>query len=289
MIPSFIPQFLRGQAIRNQIGAVRDSHFPVSRYPGRDFNIWWLSTGRCGTHFIRHCCKAARGVEIGKFVGLSNKLWNDVVDIYLTDPERFWNLKLEDYPVVKAKVNARNNHPSRVFTEIVHALYPFAAMIHDYSRRTGRPDKLVHLIRNPVDCCRSMLKAERMDGPRGFSRRARGYFEPGDDPVVRAAKTWIGVNSMCADMSQHLDDPENVLFIRIEDLNAVTAVDLLEKLGLTDIDRERLGEVFGTEFTNLRHSHVARTDLKTADSSTAELDTIRDLTRETAARFGYEV
>ena len=289
MLPMFISQFLREQPLVNRLVGARETYFPVSRYPGREFNIWWLSTGRCGSHFIRHCCSAARGVEIGKLFGLSKRLWDEVVDIYLEDRERFWELKLEDFPVVRAKVNARNNHPCPVFTEIGHTLYPFAAMIHDYSRRTGRPDRLVHLIRNPVDCCRSRLKAERMDGPRGFSRRASAYFEPDDAPAVRAAKTWIGVNTMCAEMARHLDDPDHVLFIRIEDLNAETAVDMLERIGLTDIDHERLGEVFGSEFTSLRHSHVARTDLRTAESTDEEAEIVRELTRETAAGFGYEI
>ena len=284
-----LPQFVRAHGLRNQILTLRDAMLPVSRFPGRDFNIWWLSTGRCGTHFIRHCCKAAPDVEIGNGIGLGNNLWNDVVDIYRTDRERFWNLKLEDYPLVKAKLNARNNHPSRVFTEIAHSLYPFAAMVHDYSRRCGRPDKLVHLIRNPIDCCRSMLKAERRDGPQGFSRRARGYFAPDDGPAVRAAKTWIEINTMCAEVASHLDDPEHVLFVRIEDLDRTTSVELLNRLGLTDIDQDRLEEVFGEQFTDLRHSHVARDDLKTPVASTEELDTIRELTRETAARFGYDV
>ena len=284
-----LPQFVRGRALRNRFLTLRDAMLPVSRYPGRDFNIWWLSTGRCGTHFIRHCCKAAAGVEIGKGIGLGNNLWNDVIDIYRTDRDRFWNLKLEDYPLVKAKLNARNNYSSRVFTEIAHEIYPFSAMVYDYSRRCGRPDKLVHLIRNPIDCCQSMLKAERRDGPQGFSRRATSYFNSGDEPAVRAAKTWIEINTMCAEVASHLDDPDNVLFVRIEDLDSRTSVELLNRLGLTDIDQNRLENVFGEQFTDLRHSHMARSDLTTPGTSSDELDLIRELTRETAARFGYEV
>ena len=134
-----------------------------------------------------------------------------------------------------------------------------------------------------------MLKAERHEGRKGFKKRAQGYFKPEDPPAVRAAKTWIQINSMCADVSKHLDDPEHVQFVRIEDLNGETAAEMLEKLGLEDIDRDRLGEVFGAELTDLRHSHVGRSDLKTPVASEEELDTIRELTRETAARFGYEV
>jgi len=214
-------------------------------------------------------------------------LMHHAAGLYFSDQASFRKLRVREHDLIWTRLVANGRFPSRVFTDLGHAVYPWAPAIYDYiSDLPNRRVKFVHLLRHPVDTCRSMLKVERFEGGNGFSTRPP-VLVVGQSSAEVAAGIWNGINLMCRDITSSLP-PEATMTVRVEDLSSPEALEELFRFmeiiwpGTASISHriETLG-------TRARHSHLARTDLSTQDSSPDELAVIEQLTREIGQMFGY--
>lgn len=280
---------LHGRGLRWPALRLLRQFIPASPHPGRELDVYWLSTGRCGTHFVDRVLQTDSSGhslhEGGAYlpdVYRASAIWKD-------DPEAFWRLRLEDFAGAHAVVQENSRIPARVFNSFSNAMYPFGYMLHEAYERLGlgRRVKTIHLVREPVASCRSNLKVEREEaGGIAFARRAPA-FVTGDSSAAKTASVWNCVNALCADTVDRIGDASKAITLRVEDLTIDRAEEIFDFCELRGFDRDRVEELLNNRSSSVRHSHVARGDLETVDATDEELEIIREQTAPLAARLGY--
>lgn len=264
------------------------SLLPPDEYPGRKLDVYWLSTGRCGTHYVYNVIRESPNLTALHDDGMFLSERNRVVDICINEPERFWDLRLEEFPWMHRKVAQNFRHRSAIFTELIHRTFPYGYMLFDYFERKRKPKhrvKLVHLVRHPVSVCRSMLKVERKEA---FSRRPTGFLKY-TEPAINAANLWIQTNRLCRQIVDRVSEPSIARTIRIEDLDVEGFRELYDFMEIKGFDENRIALLVKSRDPKLRSSHILRTDLRTPDVTEDEIEIIARLTKPLAVDFGYRV
>lgn len=280
---------LRGHGYRLKMERLRQQLIPIRQYPERELDVYFLSTGRCGTHFVHNVLDrttSAYSVHDGgmmlKDVYRATELWHE-------KPQAYKAVSLEDFPWAYTKILRNSRYPARVYVELCHAMYPFGTMIWDYFRRCGdgRRAKIVHLVREPVGACRSMLKVERdEEGGEGFSRRAPTIGQ-GNSSAEKAASVWNGINRICHEAIENIGDESVARTQRIEDLDEAGCHDLFSFMEIEVLDWPRLTSMLSDRRQSLRHSHHARPEVKTSPATDDEIAVIRRDTAKVATMLGY--
>ncbi len=280
---------LHGRGLRWKLTDLRQRILPPNPYKGRSLDIFWMSTGRCGTHFVHRLLELATNLTAIHELGIiledvfrASAIWDE-------DPERFWSLRLESFRAPMLKIRRLSVLKSQVMTELGHAIYPFGYMLHDYyniRKIPGRRVKLIHLIREPVASCRSNLKIERTEHGDNFFRRSPA-FVTGASSAEKAASIWNKINTLSGDIVARINDENIARTIRIEDLDQEGIAALYEFMEIDGYDPHTIDNLLSSRSQKIRFSHLARPEVNTPDCTEEELETIRRDTKKVADRFGY--
>lgn len=256
-------------------------------FPGREINFYFLSTGRVGTRFFSKVLGTATNATVlhQPSPSLKETVVRDVVRTFHLDPDAFWRLRIEDFLALEEKVLRQMTYGTAVYGDTLNHMFPFGHMLY---RHFGRDRvRLVHLIRNPVDCGRSTLKAERDDTGRGrFTELRPPEFLTGASPAEKAAGIWNGVNGMIREQFERIDDPSACRVIRLEDISLKLVEELFDFLHLDGFDAKRIETLMNDRSHDVRHSHLSVNRAR-PDATPEELELIERLCAPLAANYGY--
>lgn len=255
-------------------------------HEGRRLNFYVLSTGRVGTRFLSHVLATADNATVYHQPGpqLKDTVVPEVVRAYASDIEAFRELRVEDFPLLEAKVREQLVIPSAVYGDTLNHMFPFGHMLHRFLGADRV--RLIHLIRNPITCCRSILVSEKDWGEGGrFGELRPPEFLEGEDAAEKAAGVWNGVNRMVARQFEMIDDPDVCRVVRTEDFGMELFRDLFAFLGLEGFDEERVRALMNDRSHDVRHSHVRVHDDR--DVQRWELERIAELCGPLAGEYGY--
>ena len=287
-----VPNSMRHQGHGLRWMTVYRQFLPAPQYAGRKLDVYWLNTGRCGSRFLYRLLETADNVAAFHDLGMLPKSRNAAARLYMTDQEAYWKMPLDRF--MKAKVLEAGKYEGEVFTEIGHSLYGYGYAMWRYYQEHLKPRQVrfVHLVRNPVDCCQSILKVERdvSEGGHGWVQRAPEIVL-GATPAEKAASVWNNVNEICSRQVERIaaEDPDAARVQRIEDLDTPDRVgELFDWMRLRGFDAEKITPLLSSTSFEVRHSHVTRDDVSKLVASEDDLQTIRRNTAEMASKFGYQ-
>lgn len=267
-------------------------------------HFYFLSTGRVGTLFFSRALDLATNGQV--YHQPKPKLLDEmsrVVETFVASEDRFRALRVEQFPHLERQILRQRSLAGDVYGDTLNTMFPFGLMLHDYLG----PDRLrlVHLIRDPRSCGRSILKAERDDF--GYGRfhifRPPAFLKglEGAEAADKAAAIWNNINGMIKRQFELIDDQRVCKTIRLEDLDLEMLREVYDFLELDGFDADALKALMEDRSQSVRHSHVAGQDLDggetdyrrklalehNPDATPAELDRIERLCAPLAAHFGY--
>lgn len=251
-------------------------------------HFYFLSTGRVGTRFFSHVLGAADNATV--YHQPAPQLMEEgrkLVEAYTRDEEGYRDLSVRMFPRLEAKVLRQSLLPGAVYGDTLNHMYPFGLMLY---RHLG-PERLrlVHLVRNPVACGRSTLKAERDDTGHGrFALLRPPEFRQGRSAAEKAANIWIGINEMVKYQFEQINDPSVCKLFRLEDVSLETLEDLYGFLGLTGFDAGRVKSLMSDRSPQVRHSHLEQSPER-PPATDKELAVIAEMCRESAETYGYDI
>lgn len=252
-------------------------------------NFYFLSTGRVGTRFISRILGVAANAQVRHQPAPDFKetIVRDVVAIYMHDKEAFARLKIEDFPALEEKVLRQMSTGKEVYGDSLNHMFPFGYMLYKYLRPENL--RLIHLVRDPVACGRSILISERDDEGIGRFRELRPpQFVVGSNPAEKTANIWIHINDMIGYQFSLINDATVCKVVRLEDLSLETIAGLYDFLGLTGFDAQRVSGLMTDTSHEVRHSHIV-VHKNRKDATCEELTLIADLCRPLARQYGYTV
>ena len=253
-------------------------------YKDRELNFYFLSTGHCGTKFYAQVLATATNAVVYHEPppGLPDVM-RAVVARYVADRNEFDKLRISDFRKLEDKLLWQAMIPSAVYGDTLNNMFAYGYMYYKYFGREKL--RLVHLIRNPIACGRSILKVERENGGSNFVSRSEQLLD-GNTSAEKTGHLWNHINNIIQYQFELINDPEICKVIRLEDLSVDTIRELFDFLRLEGFDESKIRTLLEDDSPETRHSHMAlRTELK--DATQEELDTIARITQSVAARYGY--
>lgn len=141
--------------------------FKLLRFRKRELNFYVLSTGCCGTRFFVRILDTATNATVlhQPSPHLTSEM-NRIVSIYSRSAAEYQDLTVSDWPELELKLLMAGMVRSPVYGETLNTIYPSAYLLHKYFG----PERVrfIHLVRNPLACCRSIMQVERDDGGMAF-------------------------------------------------------------------------------------------------------------------------
>lgn len=250
-----------------------------------DFHV--LSTGRVGTRFLAHVLATATNATVRHQPGprLHDTVGDKLVRVFTSEPERFWRLRVEDFPLLERKILLQGTIPAEVYGDTLNHMFPYGHMLYRYFGRDRI--RLLHLVRNPIACCRSIVVSEKDFGQGDRFRELRPpEFIEGDDAAEKAAGVWNGVNRMVTRQFEEIDDEEVCRVVRTEDFELDLFRELFAFLGLEGFDEEKIRSLMEDRSHDVRHSHVSVHDDRQVERW--ELEKVAELCAPVAENYGYE-
>lgn len=273
-----------GERIAMELGI-----FTRKPYEGRALNFYSLSSGRCGTKFLYRVLSLATNATV--FHSPTPHLRYEVqklVQIYKNDFEKFRRLNTSSFRRVQLMLRHQSTYTSEVYGNTMFTSYALGLLL--YKHFGNERIRLLHLIRNPIDCCSSILRAEREDGGVGFRFLRGAEFIEGKSDAEKAASIWINTNQMISDIFREINNPQICQVVRIEDVDLEKIKELYKFLHLKGFDEARILPLMSDASEDVRHSHQGRLDQEGAKRITnEEIEIIKNKTRDFAKRFGYQV
>lgn len=258
-------------------------------YAGRRMNFYFLSTGRVGTRFFAKVLGTAPNAYVRHQPSpqLKHSVVREVVSCFVNDPRRYESLSLADFPRLEEKIMRQLSFPFEVYGDTLNHMFPFGLMLYKYFG----PEKLrlIHLIRHPVGCGRSILKSERDDDGQGrFEELRPPEFLTGKTPAEKAADIWNGVNGMIRTQFEIINNPSVCRVFRLEDVSRDSIKDLFDFLCLKGWEENRIAALMADRSHDVRHSHIRYPGNTKIDATKEELASISKRCAPLARLFGYE-
>ena len=227
-------------------------------FGGRALDFYFLSTGRCGTRYIARVLDLASNAIV--YHEPNPSAYEDCrrkTDEYFRNPESIKNTDYSRYPMLRRKMRINASIQTKIYGETANLNYPFAVIFH--SAIPNRV-KLLHLIRNPVDCCRSIIRVESDEYGYGFARhRAKSLLERKGD-LDRAISVYTKITEMIRVQFECIDDPSVCKVVRVEDTSVELFKELYDFLELEGFDADKVNRLINDKSDPVRHSHMARMD-----------------------------
>jgi len=256
-----------------------------------------LSTGRCGTRYVSNLLNTATNATVLHQPHPGCERINPIAyETFLENPQRYLHMGVEDFVRLSGHADIYTTVTTPVFGDCYNSIYPFGIALFNHFLGLGMDVKFIHLVRNPVDCASSILRAE---GPFGigerkdFKTRAERLFTSAV-PAEIACEIWININRIIRYQMRHIEQqrPGTTRLVRLEDIQRKEQLPsiqaLFQWLGLDVPCDARLFDVMQDETDEVRHSHQKRLDgvgiPKVRDE---EVAIIQETTRPHAAEYGY--
>ncbi len=258
--------------------------FKLLRYPGREMNFYFLSTGRCGTRFFARVLDTATNAVV--LHEPSPHLQNDMSELaplYIINKCDFQRATVKDYSSLKLKILLHQTIRSQIYGETFHKLFPFGHILYKYLGPSKL--RLVHLIRDPVTCCRSYLKVERDNGGIGRTHLPSALIE-GRNAAEQVANLWNNINEMIQYEFKIIDNPTICKTVRLEDTDLDSIRELFEFLQLDGFNEREIARLMNDTSQDVRHSHIRKSIRR--DATYDELETVARICAPLAAEFGYQ-
>jgi len=259
--------------------------------------LFVLSTGRCGTRYMASLLNAASNATVLHQPSPGCEKINPIAyEMFLENRRRYLCMRVDDFALLRRHAEVYRTVTTPVYGDCYNSIYPFGIALFNYFRDLGIDSKILHLVREPVACASSILRAE---GPFGIAERhnfgiraARLYTST--VPAEIAAEIWIGVNRTIAWQTQYLErqKPGSTRMVRLEDIrgreNMPAIRGLFDWAGLEFPGEDRLLDVMLNKSDDVRHSHQQRLDgAGIPKISDDQLAVIAAITRGAASEFGY--
>jgi hypothetical protein len=256
-----------------------------------------LSTGRCGTRYVTNLLNAAPNATVLHQPPPGCERINPIAyETFLENPQRYLHLRVEDFDLLLKHAQVYTSVATPVYGDCYNSIYPFAIALFHYFQNRGVDVKFIHLVRNPVACASSILRAE---GPFGigerkdFKTRAERLFTSAV-PAEIAGEIWININLNIRYQMTFIEEkrPDTTRLVRLEDIQRQEQLpyiqELFQWLGLDFPGEARIYDVMQDEADEVRHSHQKRLDsLGIPSVRDDESARIKDITGPAAGEFGY--
>ncbi len=256
-----------------------------------------LSTGRCGTRYISNLLDVASYATVLHQPQPGCERINPIAyEWFLENRRRYLDMRVEDFPLLQQHAEIYKTVTTPVCGDCYNSMYPFGIALFNYFQKLGMDIKFIHLVRNPVACVSSILRAE---GPFGigerkdFKIRAEKLFTA-TVPAEIASEIWIGINQNIEYQMKYIEGkkPGSTKLVKLEDVQRTEQLpyiyDLFQWLGCDVPDEHKLLDVMLNEKDDVRHSHQKRLDdvgiPKVCDN---EIAMIINKTGKVAGDFGY--
>lgn len=250
--------------------------------------FFFLSTGHVGTRFFSHALNTATNATV--LHQPSPQLWEEgraLVRLYVRKKEQFLSRTVAQMPRLHAKLAGQLYRPEKVYGDTLNHMFPFGYAL--YKHLGPARLRLVHLIRDPVACGKSILKAERDDTGHGrFDLLRPKEFLHGTTPAEKAASVWLGTNEMIRYQFSQINDENVCKVIRLEDMSVDSIRELFSFLGLEGFDADRISSLMHDRTTSVRHSHLDKSPER-PPATEVELRVIAERCRSLAHAYGYHV
>jgi len=225
-----------------------------------------LSTGRCGTRYMANLLNLAGNATVLHEPEPGCESINPIAcNFFFSDIQRFNLMRVHDFDLLYRHASIYKQIDTEVFGDCYNSIYPFAIPLYSFFKEKGIQAKFIHLIRNPLECCMSILRSE---GPNGigirkdFGLRAKQLITA-TDPAVNAVNVWVKINQIISYTLQKIENmaPNSTCMIKIEDMNDYDRVTkLYQFLDLNIPDRADIQRIMTDESDTVKHSHQKRLD-----------------------------
>lgn len=253
-----------------------------------------FSTGRCGTKFISNLLDLADNATVLHQPQPGCESINPIAyELYVEDKEKFKQILVSDFDLLSRHADIYTEIDTKIFGDCYNSIYPFAVALYNFYIKRGIETRFIHLIRHPVDCCSSILRAE---GPyaeglrQNFGHRAK-LLSKSSCPAEIAGDVWININEVIKYEMEYIEglSPGSSKLVRLEDLNdKESIVELFDWLGLSVPNVKEINKVLTNESDDVRHSHQSRLDkLKIPKVTKEELAIIKNRVQPYLKIYGY--
>lgn len=256
-----------------------------------------LSTGRCGTRYISNLFNVASNATILHQPQPGCEKINQIAyELFLVNRELYHNIQVEDFTRLHKHSEVFKTITTPIYGDCYNSIYPFGIALYKYFQKLKTDIKFIHLVRNPVTCASSILRAE---GPFGigerknFKIRAQKLFIS-KIPAEIASEIWIGINQNIQHQMAYIEkkSPNSTKLLKLEDIQRQEQLpyiyELFRWIGLTITDESRLLEIMLNRNDDVRNSHQKRLDNLDIPKITAkEISMIINKTQPFAKNFGY--
>jgi hypothetical protein len=255
-----------------------------------------LSTGRCGTKFISNLLNLSSDTTVYHEPKPGLEYKNPLgYALFLVDKENYNKLEVEDLTLLKMHAELYKTVNTPVFGDCYNSLYPFGFALFKYYSSLGIECKIIHLVRNPVECCSSIL---RMEGQAGygekrvhFQLRANSLYDATANDAEKSAQIWININKNIDYQREQIESiqPNTTCLVRTEDLNDIAYCrKLFDFLEIASPEDEQINKLFSDVSYDVKHSHQNKLDqLGIHNISDKEIEIIRNMTRLDGERYGF--
>lgn len=226
--------------------------------------LYVASTGRCGTRFFGALLDLADNATIiHEPIPGGEHINGNACERFVQDKPGFLDMKVEDSRDLRKHVRMVRKSAHAVFGHTGNSMFPFMLALSRHFMSHGVDCHFIHLLREPEDCCASILRAE---GPHGIGRRRDFGLRPrafvtASEPAVIAADIWIGINEMIAWQTARIEQesPGSTRRVHIEDVTGPEQVaELCAWAGLHAPAREAVSDLLSNRGYGVRHSHQRR-------------------------------
>lgn len=256
-----------------------------------------LSTGRCGTRYVSNLLNTAPNATVLHQPHPGCESINPIAyGLFVEDCERYASMRVDDFTRLRKHAEIYKTVATPVYGDCYNSIYPFGIALFRYFQKLNIDAKFIHLVRDPVACASSILRAE---GPFGIGERKdfgirAGKLYTSTVPAEIAAEIWIGINRNIAYQMHYIErhTPDSTRMVKLENIqgrDSVSAIrDLFYWIGLDLPDESALLDVILSESDDVRHSHQMRLDgIGIPRISDDQLSMIISMTGAVAAEFGY--
>ncbi len=225
-----------------------------------------LSTGRCGTRYMANLLNLAGNATVLHEPEPGCETINPIAcAFFFSDIKRFNLMRVHNFDLLYRHTNIYKQIDTEVFGDCYNSIYPFAIPLYYFFKEKGIQAKFIHLVRNPIDCCSSILRSEGPNGVgirKNYGLRAK-VFVNSIDPSINAVNIWIKINQIISYSLQKIEKMAHgcTRMIRIEDMNDYDNIIKLYKfLSLNIPDKADIHRIMTDKSDAVRHSHQKRLD-----------------------------
>jgi hypothetical protein len=257
-----------------------------------------LSTGRSGSRYLSKVLDLSSDATVEHEPPPGAETVNgNAYEAFLKNPKSIESINVYNHSLLKehSYYYKYKQVKTPVFGDCHNSIYPYAIAYYNFFKEIGISTQFIHLLREPIATCSSILRAEGVHGigiRKNFGLRAKKLIVS-KDPAVVSANIWIEINRVISYQINFIErlSPGATRVVRIEDLNGTKNLCFLFKfLSINVPDHHIIEKIMNNESDDVRHSHQKRLDrLQIPPVSNSQLATVKRLTNPHRSQYGYKL